>query len=857
MRTVLLAMALMLGWGCNRSGQQESTPAQLKTEAKPKLTPPTTEVTSDEVTRRRDDRLAWRRGDDRPFTGVVIDRHPNGQKELEIPFKDGRIDGVWRQWNPAGELVARSYYEADELWEKLEGKDARQVEAKFRKREELDATVWKSEDHAQQYEESFVAFWDALRTTSDKWEVFRRFPPGRLTLGKPGAVTKHDWGILVTAYAGAGRLVESGEWPTFLDELSAQGYEIHESEWHQESFFAPEEGQQAKSHVRFLLHVTSGTDTRLALRGTLVVTWSDKRDARGLYLPQSVDASDLKVLERQGPAAFVKVKLIDTARDRPVAKRAPQAAPLLAYDLDRDGLPELLLPAANLVYWNRGGKLEKDNLCKVPPEKCGSAVVADFTGDGWADLFVAETGGTAILYQGDKHGRFDSDPTVAAGLELKVPFASTAGDIDGDGDLDLWVTQYRQPYRDGQMPTPYYDANDGWSAYLLINDGNGIFTDKTERAGLAAKRRRRTYSTSFVDLNDDHHLDLVVVNDFAGLDIWLNDGHGKFTDVTAQLGNDRFSFGMSHALADFNRDGRVDLYMTGMGSTTARRLEGMSLGRAEFPGHQDHRMKLGYGNRLFLGGDKGLRQAPYNDSVARTGWSWGCAAFDFDSDGDEDIFIANGHRSGSTCRDYCTIFWRHDIYTGDSREDPLMDSYFNESLATLAKMSWNGFEHNVLYQNEGDGAFVNVAWLLNVAHEYDSRSVLAEDLDADGRPDLMVGQVSWTADNQDLPNYVNIVRNQMSHTNNWVGVRLHEHGPGRSPIGAEVRVLYNGRRAVRHVVTGDSYRAQHSGQKHFGIGAAKSVDAIEVRWPNAQVSRLEKPAINQYHTLSPPRADAP
>ena len=186
-----------------------------------------------------------------------------------------------------------------------------------------------------------------------------------------------------------------------------------------------------------------------------------------------------------------------------------------------------------------------------------------------------------------------------------------------------------------------------------------------------------------------------------------------------------------------------------------------------------------------------------------------------------------------------------------------MESFFNESLGELlAGMSWNGFEHNVLYQNEGEGTFINVAWLMDVAHEYDSRSVLAEDFDADGRPDLMVGQLKWTKDNRELPNYVNIMNNQMPHTNNWVGVRLHEYGLGRSPIGATVRILYDGREAVLHVVTGDSYRAQHSGQKHFGIGTAKTVDAIEVRWPNGQVSRVKKPAINQYHTITPSKGEA-
>ena len=81
-----------------------------------------------------------------------------------------------------------------------------------------------------------------------------------------------------------------------------------------------------------------------------------------------------------------------------------------------------------------------------------------------------------------------------------------------------------------------------------------------------------------------------------------------------------------------------------------------------------------------------------------------------------------------------------------------MESFFNESLGELlAGMSWNGFEHIVLYQNEGEGTFVNMAWLMDVAHEYDSRSVLAEDFDADGRLDLAVGQLKWTKDNEELP----------------------------------------------------------------------------------------------------------
>ena len=160
------------------------------------------------------------------------------------------------------------------------------------------------------------------------------------------------------------------------------------------------------------------------------------------------------------------------------------------------------------------------------------------------------------------------------------------------------------------------------------------------------------------------------------------------------------------------------------------------------------------------------------------------------------------------------------------------------------------------FMNEGEGSFVNVSWLLGVSHEYDSRCVVSDDLDRDGRPDLIVTERGWDERTGATPHSVHLYRNTLESGNHWNGVSLHEHGPGRSPMGARVTVRFEGREHRRSIVLGDSYRGQHANQLHFGLGSIDRVDAIEVRWPNGQVSELKKPAIDQYHTIAPPKREA-
>ena len=492
-------------------------------------------------------------------------------------------------------------------------------------------------------------------------------------------------------------------------------------------------------------------------------------------------------------------------------------------------------------------------------------MLADFTGDGQADYLGAGQG-ALILYSADAKGRFSTPPRHVAADDIVFvnPSAFTAGDIDSDGDLDVWVGQYKPPFTRGQMPTPYYDANDGFPDYLFRNDGKGRFTDVTESAGLSKKRFRRTYSSSLIDLDDDQDLDLAVCSDFSGLDLYLNDGQGKFTDVTNTYLDHRHSFGMSLTFGDYNGDGKTDIFMTGMGSTTARRLDQLNLGREKFLSHQKMRMAMGYGNRMYLAvnqevADAGrverrFRQAPFNDQVARTGWSWGSSSFDFDNDGDRDIYVANGFISRGSVKDYCTHFWRQDIYTGNSKPDPAIVALHANAPKNMGKMSWNGYEHNCLLMNEAGEGFLDVAFLMGAAFEFDSRCVISDDLDGDGRTDLVVYEFSIDSG---YPFEIHVLENRLAMDHHWIGVRLGEEKNGNSAMGATVVLRSAEGTQVAKILSGDSFLSQHALTAHFGLGAQTKVDSIEVTWSDGTRRKLVNPAIDQYYHVVKAQDRAP
>ncbi|MFB3117382.1 MAG: FG-GAP repeat domain-containing protein, partial [Myxococcota bacterium] len=489
-----------------------------------------------------------------------------------------------------------------------------------------DENVWANETLAQEYELTLVAIWDTLLGVDDdtyrKVAILSSIQFDEVALGQPKLVEELDHGIESFVLERPGATLTHEEWGRFLRELASGGYRLIQSEFHHTRFVPATEDSPARSLVKIVFHVIEdGADRRIIVNGEVGVEWSGRRDERGNPIAAKLDATGLRMLTRTGPPIFKQI-LGFGLRD---GENLSRLHPILVYDLDKDGYPEVVMIGGGRVLWNLGERGFNDGpLTEQGYLLTETGVIADLNGDGNPDLMSTRARGDMVVYLGNDKGRFTGEPIVTPRFDrpLRAPSTLTVGDIDGDRDLDLWLGQYKRAYDAGQMPSPYYDANDGHPGYLLTNDGAAHFSDVTVKAGLAKKRFRRSYASSFFDLDDDGDLDLLVVSDFSGIDLHHNDGSGHFSDANHTLDSDRHLFGMSSSFGDYDMDGRLDFFVAGMASTTARRLEALGLGRDDRPDMQEMRMRMAFGNRMYLAADSGWREPEFREEIARTGWTW-------------------------------------------------------------------------------------------------------------------------------------------------------------------------------------------------------------------------------------------
>jgi Flp pilus assembly protein TadD/peroxiredoxin len=520
-------------------------------------------------------------------------------------------------------------------------------------------------------------------------------------------------------------------------------------------------------------------------------------------------------------------------------------------DFDGDGLDDLYVcqPAGlpNRLYRNRG-----DGTFEDVTEKAGVGVLdgtacalfADFENKGLQDLLVV-CGSGPLLFQNQGNGKFVLKRDAFRFLrppQGTLTHAAVA-DYDGDGRLDVYFCLYSYYLGLDQYhyPAPYFDARNGPPNFLLHNEGNGVFEDRTETAGMNVDNDRYSFACAWGDYNSDGLPDLYVANDFGRNNLYRNDGNGKFTSVSTEAGVEDVGAGMSASWFDFDNDGKQDVYVANMWSAAGLRVSEQKVFHEREPENIRalYRQHAG-GNSLYrnLGNGK-FQNVSHAAGVDVGRWAWSSDAWDFDHDGYPDLYIANGYISGPVTSgrdegDVGSFFWRQVVGKSPPNATPSVNyelgwNAINELIRSDA--SWNGLERNVFYANNHDGTFSDVSGIVGLDFPDDSRSFGLADLDHDGRLEVVLK-------NRNAPQ-LRILRNTMKDLGHSMAFRLRGKKSNRDAIGATVTVEAEGRRQTRYLQAGSGFLSQHTKELFFGVGKAEGTVRASVRWPSGLTQVFE------------------
>ncbi|HUL15782.1 MAG TPA: CRTAC1 family protein, partial [Terriglobales bacterium] len=435
--------------------------------------------------------------------------------------------------------------------------------------------------------------------------------------------------------------------------------------------------------------------------------------------------------------------------------------------------------------------------------------VGDYDNDGWPDIYVSNFGKNR-LYHNNHDGTF-TDVAEKAGVQLGGwSTGATWGDYDHDGLLDLFVPGYVKfdvndpPVAgNGKIPPGFCQFRGvpvmcgprglpGESDHLFHNNGDGTFTDVSVKAGVSDPRGYYGFSSVFVDVDDDGWLDLAVANDSEPNFLYHNRHNGTFEDVSYLSGfalNDdgREQACMGIAVGDYKRNGRLDFFITNFSDDydTLYRNDGG-------------------GNFTDVTNQAGLGQ------VTIPFLGWGTGFLDYDNDGWPDIFVANGH-----------------VYPGVDKQD--WGTTWAQRPLLLRNIDGKTFEE--VPPATGSGLAVVVP----------ARGAAFGDLFNDGHIDVVMNNI-------DSP--PTLLRNVVHNGNHWLTFKL--IGSAKSPrdaIGAKVFVTSGGSTQREDVFSGGSYASSSDQRLHFGLGAAKHVEKVEIIWPSGRKEQLSIPAVDRIYTV--------
>jgi hypothetical protein len=535
-------------------------------------------------------------------------------------------------------------------------------------------------------------------------------------------------------------------------------------------------------------------------------------------------------------------------------------------DLNGDGLPEVMLTSnlhGNHLYLNKGKFQFQDITKEAGVGGTGvwatGVTFADVNGDGLLDIYVCYAGNVAgekranELYINQGVGK-DGVPTfkeMAAQYGLNDEGASTQAaffDYDRDGLLDMYLlnNSFRPVGSFGYRNIRNVRSKLGGHK-LFHNDGNGHFTDVSEKAGIFGSEMAFGLGVVVSDVNRDGWPDIYVSNDFFERDyLYINNHDGTFSEQLDKQMPYSSYFSMGLDIADINNDGWPDIYTTDMLPEDEYRLRTTS----SFESYDVYQTKAKNGfhyqfmrNMLQLNNGNGtFSDVAQLAGVARSDWSWSAVIADLDLDGNKDIFVTNGIARDETSQDYIAFLANEQTMVSATKGNRVDYKKLTDAMSSTKLSSY-------AFHNNGDLTFTNESADWGLSTPSFSNGASYADLDGDGTLDLIVNRENDTA----------LVYRNNARTlkkNNYLQLKLEGDGHNRFAVGARVTLQNGNQTQYQELEPTRGFQSSVDYPLTFGLGSLDKAQSVKVEWPDGRVSNIKDVAANQRLVVKQSQATA-